>query len=88
MNNYNIQGEELSGLMKARILDLLDLFSKKVDSVVAEGFELKNVNGELIKQPMNFTISRDKFIPMIDNYNYKIMVLAERALRGEKHLLI
>jgi isopentenyldiphosphate isomerase len=88
LDNYRIQSEELTGLVKARIPQLLDLFANSVDMVNADGFMLKDAGGTLMKESITISLTRGQFIPSLDNYNYKVMILADRALRGEKHLLI
>jgi isopentenyldiphosphate isomerase len=88
LDGYSLQAEELSGILQARVDDLLELFRGEVESVTVEGLQVQKDDGQLIRRPATFSISRDQFIPSIDNYNYKIMVLAKRALSGEKDLLI
>lgn len=88
LGSYRLQGAELSGLMKAPVAAMLELFSKKVDRVDAEGIQLVASDGEFTVKPTTFAIRRELFIPTLDQYNYKIMVLADRALRNEEHLLI
>jgi isopentenyldiphosphate isomerase len=88
LDKYRIQSEELTGLLKVRISSLLELFGKEVESIPAEGFVLKDIGGQLTKEAVTSSLNRDLFIPSLDKYNYKVMILADRALRGDKHLLI
>lgn len=88
ISQYKLQGEELAGLMKVEIDKLLDLFSKKIDEISVEGLQFERNGEELVLVPNNFVITREKFIPTLDNYNYKVMILAKRALSKEEHLLI
>lgn len=88
LENYRLQVDELSGLVKARIEDLLNLFSGKVDEITADGFQLKYTENGFIRDPIIYVLTRQHFIPSLDQYNYKIMILAKRALQNEEHLLI
>jgi hypothetical protein len=79
-----MQEDEVSGLVALEVDKALDLFSGKLSEVDVDGLVLEN--GQ-VKDKV-FKIKTTDFIPMLDDYNYKIMILAKRALNGEKHLLI
>lgn len=76
---YHYQKEELAGLMAVNIEDGFKLFSGEVDSisVPAVGFGQDAIS-----------IRTNDFIPTIDNYFFKVLILARRCLDGEKYLLI
>jgi isopentenyldiphosphate isomerase len=76
---YNFQVEEVAGLVALGIDDALSLFSGDVSSITARAVGTQNGNIEL---------TRKDFIPNIDVYDYKMLILAKRALNGEKHLRI
>jgi len=78
---YRQQKEELDGLLRVPIDDLLELFRGRVDTVSVTGVRPDGT-------PADFVVRREDFIPTLDNYNYKIAVLARRALRQELDLLI
>jgi len=77
--DYAYQNAEIAGLVRLRIDDALLLFAGDVHHVLAPavGFDAPEV-----------AISRDDFIPSIDNYVAKIMILAKRYFAGEKELWI
>ena len=79
LEDYVYQTEEVSGLVQVSIDDGIRLFSGEAESVVvnAVGFEENEIE-----------ITLNDFIITIDNYAYKIMVLAQRYFAGEQHLLI
>jgi isopentenyldiphosphate isomerase len=79
LNAYNYQAEEISGLVKLSIDDGLRLFSGEVDRLTVDAVGLGQDKIE---------ITTNDFVPSIDNYGYKIMVLAKRYFAGEQHLLI
>lgn len=83
--DYNLQGDELSGICKVSISDLLLLFDNEIGCINVEGLI---VNEEREKVETKFKFTLDKLIPTLDEYYYKIAILANRALKGEKHLLI
>jgi len=88
LDSYNLQGDELSGIMKVPVDDLLKMFNKEIEIINAQGIQLQKDGGVLNKVKTEFNITEEMFIPTLDNYNYKIMILAKRALKKEKHLLI
>jgi isopentenyldiphosphate isomerase len=85
LKNYHLQGDELSGICKIKISELLLLFSGKITEIDVEGLV---VNKEKQKVDTTFKFTLDKLIPTLDEYYYKITILADRALKGENHLRI
>lgn len=84
LSSYKMQEDEVSGLVAIEVDKALDLFSQKIKEFEVDGLILEK--NKVIEK--RFRITTNDFIPMLDNYNYKIMILAKRALNGEKHLLI
>lgn len=76
---YNYQHSEIAGLVLLPIPDALELCAGKLEQVQAPAVGL---GGDVV------TVTRDDFIPVPDQYVYKILVLAQRCLNGEKHLII
>ncbi len=76
---YRYQEEEISGLLKLRLADGLRLFAEEVDCVKAEAIGLGG---------SEIALSRADFIPSLDNYTFKFLLLARRYFAGEKHLWI
>ncbi|MCY4060921.1 MAG: NUDIX domain-containing protein [Chloroflexi bacterium] len=77
--DYAYQSAEIAGLVRLRIDDALLLFAGDVPHVLAPAVGL---------DAPEVAISRDDFIPSIDNYVAKIMILAKRYFAGEKELWI
>jgi len=89
LDKYKISKEEVTGLALVSIDECLRLFSGEIDELSANGYEVDlNVKTDNVMRSTSYIITRDSFIPTLDNYNYKIMILAKRALNKEKHLLI
>ena len=85
IGDYKLQGEELSGILCAKVDDLLLLFSNEIDEISSMGLVIDSNNK---KVDSCYQITRDKFIPTLDNYYFKVMILAKRILRNEKYLHI
>jgi len=77
--DYSYSRAEIAGLLKLRLDDALRLFSGEVDCVraAATGLDAAEVS-----------VTRADFIPSIDNYVMKILILAKRYFAGEKQLWI
>lgn len=77
--DYQYQTSEISGLVALNVEQGLRLLTGEVDAleVPAVGFETATI-----------TITRNHFIPSLDKYFHKILVLAKQCLDGEKHLYI
>jgi hypothetical protein len=76
---------EVSGLVSIPILKGLQLFAGQLSLINAQGIVL-NENGIVDKQEFNITLK--DFIPTLDNYYFKILILADRYLKGQQFLLI
>lgn len=85
LQSYNLQGDELSGVCSIKITELLLLFSGKISHINVDGLL---INKDRQKVETNFKFTLDKLIPTLDEYYYKIAILADRALKGESHLRI
>lgn len=73
---------ELDSLIRFRIDDLLALFAGDVARI--SGQSRRPGASELLDE----TVTRGDFIPGIDQYFYRAAIAAERALRGERHIVI
>lgn len=76
---YVYKRDEVAGLIKLPIADAMRLHAGEVCAVSAPAVGLKS--------PL-LTITLDDFIPSIDNYIMKILILAQRFFAGEKELWI
>lgn len=85
LTDYRMSTDEVSGLVTIPVKEGIRLFAKEITNISALGYVLNN---ESLIQKQIFDIKLEDFIPTLDNYYFKIMILAERALRGEKYLAI
>ena len=76
---YSYQKEEILGLVKLPIEDGLRLFSGDVDQVIVEALGL---------EAERIPITLADFIPAIDQYVFKALILARRYFAGESYLWI
>ncbi|MCY3979600.1 MAG: hypothetical protein OXG23_15995 [Chloroflexi bacterium] len=76
---YNYQRDEVAGLIKLPIADAMRLHAGEVPFVVAPAVGLESPQ---------ITLTLDDFIPSIDNYIMKILLLAQRYFASEKELWI
>lgn len=79
LEEFQYQRAEIAGLLKLRIDDAMRLLSGEVPSVKAASVGLSS---DCI------SVRRDDFIPSVDNYVMKILVLARRYFAGERELWI
>jgi isopentenyldiphosphate isomerase len=79
ISTYAYQVEEVDGLVALPIDEALLMFDGQQDTLLAQAAGFQNGLVEL---------HRSDFIPTIDDCTYKILILAKRALNGEKHLRI
>ena len=79
LQDYNYQEDEISGLIALNVEQGLRLCTGEVDSITvpAVGYDENLV-----------TITLDDFIPTIDHYMEKILLLTTRYLNGETYLFI
>ncbi|MDE2855734.1 MAG: hypothetical protein OXN88_16295 [Chloroflexota bacterium] len=77
--DYSYSRAEIAGLLKLRLDDALRLFSGEVDCVRAAAAGLGAAE---------VSVTRADFIPSIDNYVMKILILAKRYFAGETELWI
>lgn len=86
VESYNLGLDEVEGLVQIAVGDGLDLFGSRRDEVLAEGVELDPQTGTLI--PVSRMVTRKSFIPRVDQYYYKVFIMAQRLAAGEIDLAI
>lgn len=84
ISEYKIQEEEIYGMVSIQVDEGLKMFAGEIEFVKANGIVLEKG----ITIPREFVIRKEDFVPTLDNYYYKILILAKRILANEKHLLI
>lgn len=80
LEQYRYQKDELAGLIAFDVERGLELFANgniHTMEVPAVGFDTPTI-----------TITETDFIPTIDDYFYRVLILAKHCLNGEKHLRI
>jgi len=88
LNEYGLDPDEVSALVAVPVEEGLELFARHDTKLIVSGQQATKHDGVTTLSPFTREVTVDDFIPMLDNYNYKMFVLAKRALAGEKHLLI
>ena len=83
---YKIDEKEVEGLVQIKIQDGLDLFSKRKKQIHAEGVEWSKETNTW--NPISMQVGITDFIPRIDPYYYKIFIIANSYMRGDKDLSI
>lgn len=79
LHAYQWQQEEVAGVVSVPIDSALDLFSRKVASIQVDAVGL---------QAATIPVTLQDFIPSLDQYVYKVYILAKRFLNGDEHLLV
>ncbi len=79
LEKYRYQPDEIAGLVKLPAQDALKLFSGQINCLMAPALGLGSAE---------VAIARADFIPSIDNYVMKILILIQRYFAGEKDLWI
>lgn len=78
---YRLQQEEVAGLVEIAIADGLALFSGQKETVPAMAWDMSGAGKDVSLQACDF-------IPRLDPYYYKVFIMADRLIAGEKHLAI
>lgn len=84
LNEYKLQEKEVSGLVEIEINDGLNLFTGVVDKIQCNALFIDN--GNKIEKSIEVRIA--DFIPRIESYYLKILIMAERFYEGKKGLAI
>ena len=79
LSSFKLQKEEVAGLMVITIKDLLRVFTQPNYSFTSQ---ITDIN----KKTSLKTITIGDFIKNWDNYQYKIALLAEKYLKGDRNL--
>jgi isopentenyldiphosphate isomerase len=81
LEELSLQREELDGVIELDIEQGIALFSGRIPFV---SLSLLRPDGSR----ETVTVAADDFVPCLDNYNLKLLVLAWRYLGGERELLL
>ncbi|MRH44971.1 NUDIX domain-containing protein [Aquibacillus halophilus] len=77
LNDFIIQEEELSGLVKIELTEIINLFLGNLDYVHAEGF--KQLDGK--RASIDIQVKKEEFVPHQLDYYLKVFKEAERLIR-------
>ncbi len=83
LSDYRISDDEVLGLVALPVEDGLSLFAGTVDATDAPCYHPAGT-GEQTRE----RVCRDDFVPSMDAYFYRALVMARRWLRGEDHLVV
>ena len=86
IDSYEIDGDEVVGMIQINIDDGLKLFSNDIDSIDVWGYEY-NFHTK-IKEPKRYTITRDSFVKRLDSYYGKMLMIAKSYFDGYRKLFI
>ncbi|MBX7228937.1 MAG: NUDIX domain-containing protein [Burkholderiaceae bacterium] len=83
LETFRLERDELEGLYRCPVDDLIKLHTQPGYSFRAEGLHFE---GDILV-PGDILVTKDLIPYNWDNYHFKVTLLAERFLRGESHLL-
>jgi len=86
IKDYHVDETEVEGLIQIKIKDVMDLFTGRVDSVLAEGIEWDW--GSMRWVDIRKKVTKDVFIPRIDQYYQKMCMIAKLFLNGDEDVFI
>lgn len=84
--DYEVNHDEVEGLVEIAIPDGLAMFAGDRSEVNAKGIEYDRSSQRWLD--ISMPVATESLIPRVDSYYYKIFIMAERLLRGERHLAI
>jgi isopentenyldiphosphate isomerase len=88
LESLTLPVDEVAGMVELPVDRCIELFDHQIDHFFARGVfndDASSLGTPLLK---NTKIVLEDFIFFIDNFHFKIMLLAKRALAGEKYLFI
>ena len=80
MESFKLQAEEVTGMFKLKIDEVLDLLEGRLKNIKAEGYELKE-NGEY--NPISISVEAKDFVPHDLSYYRKILTSAKQYLNNQ-----
>lgn len=88
LSEYNFQEEEIAGLIVLKIDEAIEMCAGTKKIIYGRSVVIEEMHGENLKKEKILPITLNDFVPTIDAYFYKVLILAQRFLMGEKHLII
>jgi isopentenyldiphosphate isomerase len=88
LSSFKLQVDEVAGMVELPVNKCIELFDKQIDHFFAKGIFVDDATSQNKPIIKNEKITINDFIWFIDNFHFKIMLLAGRALANEKYLFI
>lgn len=85
LNEYNLQPEEVAGIVRLELNEGMELFSGEKESAMVSGYLL---NGSGVKEQTTYEITQNDVIPFIDQYYLKVLIMAERYFENKHYFAI
>lgn len=88
LSKFELPPDEVAGMIELPVEKCIQLFSGEIDFFHAIGVFNDDVNSNYKPIIREVKIVKDDFMSFVDNFHFKVMILAERALANEKYLFI
>ncbi|MBO1512557.1 NUDIX hydrolase [Metabacillus bambusae] len=76
-NDFNLQKEEVSGIVKVKVIDFQELWFGNKKDILVEGFEVKE-SGEHVK--IQKLVTKQGFVPHEDSYIERVLDLIKKYI--------
>lgn len=80
LEEYKLEQEEVYAICAFPIREIINIFTKT-------GYQYEVPGITSLKKPITIRATKETFPVNFDNYHFKIALLADRFLKGEKHLV-
>ena len=88
ISDYKFQLEEVAGLAVFNIDDALEMYAGERKSIKVRTIMAHQTSDGYVRKEEDIDITPDDFIPRIDEYVQKVLVIAKRYLNGERKNLV
>lgn len=88
LSKFELPPDEVAGMVELPVKMCMQLFDGEIDHFYATGIFNDDVNSNYEPITKDIKIVKDDFMSFVDNFHFKVMILAERALANEKYLFI
>ncbi|WP_044640810.1 NUDIX hydrolase [Risungbinella massiliensis] len=78
LDEYNLQREEVSGIVKAKFDDFRELWLGEKEEISVEGFEMDDVGNKI---PIQMMVNKNQFVPHDLSYYESIIELISKNLK-------
>jgi isopentenyldiphosphate isomerase len=88
LSKFELPLDEVAGMVELPVKKCMQLFGGEIDHFYATGIFNDDSNSNYEPIIKEIKIVKDDFMSFVDNFHFKVMILAERALANEKYLFI